>query len=143
MLDELEIARRLVDYSSKGIKDLNSKPFITSAAINHLLLHNRFPLDPHGTSLEVAQKLQKSISEDLHILPMGMLAGLPQFYNLSEVQSNAIRVCRTTHNYGLLIQMSCRLASVIALLLQVSQAYENASSITREPFHFRARIRKM
>ena len=38
VLDELELAQRLIDYSVNGVKDLiHRKPFITSTIINRLL----------------------------------------------------------------------------------------------------------
>ena len=50
---------------------------------------------------------------------MAIISGFPQFYNLAEVQSNATRVCRTTHNDSRMIQSASTLASISALILQV------------------------
>ncbi|XP_057368841.1 uncharacterized protein LOC130689916 [Daphnia carinata] len=118
VLDELELARCLLDYSTKGIKDLNSEPLITSSVVNRLLSQERFPHDPHGVARETAQLFNEAICEDLHALPMAIMCGLPQFYNLSEVQSNAARVCRTTHNHDRVVKSASLLASMVALILQ-------------------------
>ena len=54
---------------------------------------------------------------------MAIISALPQFYSLPEVQSNATRVCRTTHNHPRVIQCTCTLATISALLLQVKYLY--------------------
>ena len=120
VLDELELARRLIDYSTKGLKDLDCKPLITSSVVNRLLCQERFAIDPHLIAGETAKLFDEAICEDLHALPMAIMCGLPQFYNLMEVQSNATRVCRTTHNHNRIIKSASLLASIIALILQVS-----------------------
>lgn len=122
-MDELELARCLLDYSTKGIKDLNSEPLITSSVVNRLLSQERFLQDPHGIARETAQLFNEAICEDLHALPMAIMSGLPQFYNLSEVQSNATRVCRTTHNHDRVVKSASLLASMVALILQVFYFY--------------------
>lgn len=58
-----------------------------------------------------------------HALPMAIMSALPQFYSLPEVQSNATRVCRTTHNHSRVIQSAITLATMSALLLQVYLQY--------------------
>ncbi len=119
----MELARRLIDYSTKGLKDLNAQPFITSCVVNRLLSQDRFSVDPHAVANDTAKELNGTILEDLHALPMAIMCGLPQFYNLSEVESNATRVCRTTHNHERIIKSSSILASIVALILQVKFAF--------------------
>ena len=119
VLDELELARRLIEYSSKGLKNLNTKPFITSTVISQLLADNKFPIDPHSVALEIAVKLDSSVCEDLHALPMAVISGLPQFFNLQEVEYNALRVCRTTHAHPRVTKSASSLAIIVALILQV------------------------
>lgn len=120
VVDELELARRLIDYSTKGIKDLNTKPLITSSVVNRLICQEQFSIDPHTVAAGTAQQFGATICDDLHALPMAVMSGLPQFYNISEVQSNAVRVCRTTHSHKRIVRSASLLASIIALILQVS-----------------------
>lgn len=123
VVDELELARRLIDYSTKGLKDLNINPLITSSVVNRLICQEQFSIDPHNVAARTAQQFGETICDDLHALPMAVMSGLPQFYNISEVQSNAIRVCRTTHNHRRIVNSASLLASVIALILQVSSSH--------------------
>lgn len=119
-MDELDLAKRLIDYSRRGLIELDTKPLITSSIVNRLVCHDQFPSDPHAVAAETARHFGDSIFDDLYALPMAVMSGLPQFYNISEVQSNAIRVCRTTHSNKRIIKSASFLASVIALLLQVN-----------------------
>lgn len=121
VLDELDIAHRLKDLKS------NSQSFITSTVINRLLAHEGFCRDPHSTALDTARQLKEVVCEDLYALPMAIISGLPQFYNLSEVQSNAIRVCQTTHNHERVVKASSLLASIVALILQVRYCQKTKS----------------
>ena len=119
VLDELEIARRLVDYSLHGLKDCNSRPFITSTVINKLVVEERYPMEPHTVSMKLASSFQAAVCEDLHALPMAIVTGLPQFYNLDEVACNAQRICKTTHNDPVLIRCASNLAVTVAMIMQV------------------------
>lgn len=66
VLDELELAQKLIDYSVKGIKDLNAqKPFITSTIVNRLLSQDRFSADPHMISKKTALEFNGATCEDL------------------------------------------------------------------------------
>lgn len=66
VLDELELAQRLIDYSVKGVKDLNhQKPFITSTIINRLLSQERFSADPYMISKKTANEFNGATCEDL------------------------------------------------------------------------------
>ena len=123
VVDELELARRLIEYSTRGLKDLNTQPFITSCVINRLLSQDRFSIDPHAVASETAQEFNGTILEDLNALSMAIMCGLPQFYNLSEVESNATRVCRTTHNHERIVKSASLLASIVALILQVTFSF--------------------
>lgn len=74
VLDELELARRLTEYSIKGIKDLiTNQPFITSTVVNRLVSHERFCIEPHAVALQTAQNLKDTVCEDLHALPMSIM----------------------------------------------------------------------
>jgi len=120
VLDELELARSLIEYSNQGlIKEWNTKPLITSTVINQLLVNNLFATDPHSVALETALKLNSAVCEDLHALPMAIVAAVPQFYNLDEVKSNARRVCQTTHAHSGVIKSTTLLAVIVAQILQV------------------------
>ena len=120
VLDELELARRFIEYSNQGlIKELNAKPLITSTVINQLLANNLFATDPHSVALETARRLNSAVCEDLHALPMAVVSAMPQFYNLDEVKSNARRVCQTTHAHPSVIKSATTLAVIVAQILQV------------------------
>ena len=117
VLDELELAHRLIDYSVNGLRE--TKPFITSTVINKLLMEDHFVSDPHWVATKVARNLNSAVYEDLHPLPMALITGLPQFYNLDEVTSNASRICKTTHAHPVMIDATSTLARIVALILQV------------------------
>lgn len=119
VVDELELARRLVDYSKRGLKDLNEPQLITSTIVSRLFGHDKFTSEPHAVAAEIAKNFDATICEDLNALPMAVMCGLPQFYNLSEVESNATRVCKTTHNHERIIKSCTLLATIIAMVLQV------------------------
>ena len=124
VLDELELARRLIEYSAQGlIKELNTKPFITSTVINQLLVSEVFPTDPHSAAADMAKRLNSAVCEDLHALPMAIVSALPQFYNLTEVKSNALRVCKTTHAHPSVMKSASALAVIVAQILQVTSTY--------------------
>lgn len=136
VLDELELARRLIDYSSKGLKDLCIQPFISSTVVNRLIAQDGFPVDPHSVALETSKLLNDTVCEDLHALPIAIMSGLPQFYNLSEVRSNAERVCRTTHNHEQMIKASVMLATIISLILQVCSTNLRFLILLVTKFHY-------
>lgn len=98
---------------------MNEQPLITSSIVNRLFSHDKFTSDPHAVAAEIANNFDATICEDLNALPMAVMSGLPQFYNLVEVQSNAARVCKTTHNHQRIVKSSALLATVVAMLLQV------------------------
>jgi len=131
VLDELELARCLIEYSSQGlIKELNVKPLITSTVINQLLVNSSlFASDPHSVALETARRLNTAVCEDLHALPMAIVSALPQFYNLDEVKSNARRVCQTTHAHPIVLESTTTLAVIVAQLLQGRRVSDIKDSI--------------
>ena len=49
-----------------------------------------------------------------------LFQGIPHFYDLEEVTSNAARICRATHSDPRCIATSITSAILVALLLQVS-----------------------
>ena len=118
VLDELELASQLVNYANGEVR--STRPFITSTVINHLVGENQFLTEPHLVAANVARSMNSTICEDLHALPMAILTGLAQFYNLDEVACNATRICKTTHAHPRVITACTALARVVATLLQVS-----------------------
>ena len=51
------------------------------------------------------------------------VAGIPHFYNLTEVENNAVRICRASHGDPRCVASSVTLAVLVALILQVRQVY--------------------
>lgn len=76
-------------------------------------------MEPHTVSMKLASSFQAAVCEDLHALPMAIVTGLPQFYNLDEVACNAQRICKTTHNDPVLIRCASNLAVTVAMIMQV------------------------
>ena len=56
------------------------------------------------------------------------VTGIPQFHDLSEVVSNSVRICRSTHADRRCVTSAVMVSVIIALLLQVRKNTDTVES---------------
>ena len=122
---------------------MNEPDFVRSPHVVASLVHDRFravieEADLEEQKSEKAQKLRQ-VFLDGSGLAAALTTGVPHFYDLQEVESNALRICKVTHYEPQCQASAIAVAVTVALLLQVCLSNFLLSRKTRFVFFFQGK----
>lgn len=145
VVDELDFAKRLKHWSKHGFPDLgDTTGIISSLTIKKVLQQKGFERSPHTVAAMVvnqkttskscengdcAQKqadmtsglispLNELLDNDNAAIARASVLSVPHFYDLSEVASNAVRICWASHVHPECVSACIAITVLIALILQ-------------------------
>ncbi|XP_038061328.1 uncharacterized protein LOC119732034 [Patiria miniata] len=143
VVDELDFAKRLSDWSQHGFPELGDKQGISgfSNTIAKVLTNPKYSSDPHGSSQGLWDRSHDQLDSescdhlaDNAAVVRAAILGIPQFHNLKEVVNNTTRICKASH-FDPRCQASCVVLSVlVALLLQNNQSLCTSADQSFLPF---------
>lgn len=144
VVDELDFAKRLKHWSKHGFPDLgDTTGIITSFTMKKVLQQKVFERSPHTAAAAVltlnshnacengdcgqqefelnngfVSPLDEIIDTDNAAVVRASILGVPHFYDLSEVASNAVRICWASHAHPECVSACIAITVLIALILQ-------------------------
>lgn len=147
VVDELEFAKSVLNWCKHGFPELGDTVGRgVRGVLAKVVCEPQFLNDPHGSARSVANKFE---SPSNGAVMRTSVLGIAHFHDLNEVATNAVRICKATHNDPRCIASCVAACIIIALMLQgqhdmkskssleelLEKAKEQGKMYLEEPFH--------
>ncbi|CAH3115337.1 unnamed protein product [Porites lobata] len=127
VVDELEFAKSILNWCKHGFPELGDTVGRgVRGVLAKVVCEPQFLNDPHGAAISVANKLE---SPSNGAIMRTSILGVAHFYDLNEVATNAVRICKATHTDPRCIASCVAVCIIIALILQGENDMESNSSV--------------